>query len=245
LSGNHSGGHLSEWALGDSWLHRREARAKILAALVLLVGLSLSRSAASASVAVSAWLLVIATGTAGLPVIAILVRAAAVLPFAVTFAAITWLAGDAERAQALLAKSLLSAWTVVLLIASTPITALLTGFERLGVPVLLTEVILLLVRYLTVLGEQALALRRAATSRGASGWGALPWGTRPHREAGAGMIAALFRDAVDRSTRIHQAMLARGFTGRFPTLHPKRWSVPDSLLVVSAVAVVIGVQWLR
>ena len=245
MGGNHSGGHLEDWALGNSWLHRREARAKILAALALLIGLSLTPRANSAAVALVLLILVIATGTARLPMLAVALRAAAVLPFAITFALMSWLAGDAARSQALLAKSFLSAWTVVLLIGTTPMTALMAGFARLGIPSLVVEVILMLVRYLTVLVEQANSLRRAASSRGASGWGALPWGTRSHRKAGAGMIAVLFRDAMDRATRIHQAMLARGFQGRFPALHTSKWTLGDAALVVASVAMMTGVQWSR
>src|SRR4051812_21282242 len=154
MSGNHSSGHLEDWALGNSWLHRRDTRAKILAALALLIGLSFAREAGSATVALVAWLLVIVTGTAGLPVLSVIVRAAAVLPFALTFALMNWLIGDAARAQTLLAKSFLSAWTVVLLIGSTRLTALMAAIERLGVPPLVAQVILMLVRYLTVLGNR-------------------------------------------------------------------------------------------
>jgi cobalt/nickel transport system permease protein len=114
------------------------------------------------------------------------------------------------------------------------------------VPSLVAEVILMLVRYLTVLVEQATSLRRAASSRGAAGWGrALPWGTRSHRKAGAGMIAVLFRDAMDRATHIHQAMLARGFQGRFPALHASAWTLWDVALVAASAAMMTGVQWAR
>ena len=70
MGGNHSGGHLEDWALGNSWLHRRESRAKILAALALLIGLSLAPGANSAAVALVLLILVIATGTAALPMLA-------------------------------------------------------------------------------------------------------------------------------------------------------------------------------
>ena len=245
-----TGGHWEDWARGASWLHGREARAKILAALALLIGLSLAASVRSATLALVAWLLVIATGTAGLPMLAVVLRAAAVLPFALTFALMTWLGGDAGRAQLLVAKSFLSAWTVVLLMATTPLGAITSGLQRLGVPVLIAEVILMLVRYLSVLAERAASLRRAAASRGASagiagGWGRAPWSTARHRGAGAGMIASLFRDAMERATRVHHAMLARGYQGRFPSLKRERWSVVDSVLVLGAVAVAVGTRWMR
>jgi len=250
LGGNHNSPHWEDWARGTSWLHRRDARAKILAALAILVALSFAPRAGSATVALAAWLLVIATGTAGLPMLAVVLRAAAVLPFALTFALMSALAGDAARAEMLLAKSFLSAWIVVLLMSTTPLAALMAAFERLGVPTLVAEVILMLVRYLTVLGERATSLRRAAASRGAStgwlgGWSKLPWGKQTHRSAGAGMIATLFRDAMERATRIHQAMLARGYRGRFPVLKPARWTALDSTLVAGAALAMAGTAWLQ
>ena len=242
------GAHWEDWARGNSWLHRRDARAKILAALAMLVALSFTRHVGSATVPLTAWLLVIATGTAGLPMLALLVRAAAVLPFALTFALMSWLLGDPARAQMLLAKSFLSGWVAVLLMATTPLVLLMAGFDRLGVPTLVAEVILMLVRYLTVLGDRAASLRRAAASRGVAWFGigtrTALFSNRLHRGAGAGMIATLFRDCMERATRIHQAMLARGYQGRFPVLKPGRWNSLDSLMVLGAAMAMVGSRWL-
>ena len=90
------------------------------------------------------------------------------LPFSLVFAAVCWLAGDPARGLALAIKSYLSALAVLILVATTPLPALLGGLESLGAPRFLLMVAQFLYRYLFVISEEAQHMRIAAASRGAA-----------------------------------------------------------------------------
>ena len=156
---------LDRWSQGASPLHRRDARAKILTLLVFLVVLATTPADAVVVLATYAALLAAAILIARLPLDGLLLRAMAVLPFSLTFALISWLAGEPMRALALVEKSYLSTVAVLLLAGATPLPLLLGGLERLGAPRLLVLVAQFLYRYLFVLSEQAQHMRLAASCR--------------------------------------------------------------------------------
>src|SRR5438105_34167 len=125
---------LDSWSRIASPMHRLDPRVKILASLAVLLSLILTHRAYG-------WLFgsyfVLVSGLAllgRLPLTALLVRAAVVLPFAGTVAALNLFGGDAARATAVLGKSYISAMTVLVLLATTPLHALLRGLESLGAP---------------------------------------------------------------------------------------------------------------
>lgn len=105
------------------------------------------------------------------------------------------------------------------------------GLRGLGCPKFLTTQLMMVFRYLIVLLEEALRMRRARESRG-FGRTSMPlkmWGT---------MIGELFVRTIDRSEIIHNAMMARGFTGEIPYLANVRgwkWSETCYLVVWSAI----------
>jgi cobalt/nickel transport system permease protein len=228
---------LDRWSQGASPLHRRDARAKILALLVFLVVLATTPADAVAVLAIYGALLAAAILIAQLPLGLIVTRAMVVLPFSLTFALISWLAGEPLRALALVEKSYLSTVAVLLLAAVTPLPLLLGGLERLGFPRLLVLVAQFLYRYLFVLSEQAQHMRLAASCRN---------GGAGHRRgsrfrAATGALAVLFARSYERAEGIHRAMLARGFSGRFSVLRAQRFGVGDGafLLLVSAFLILV------
>jgi len=142
----------------------------------------------------------------------VLARSSVVLPFSIVFAIVTWLAGDGVRAGSLVARSYISASTVVLLVATTSLPDLLRALEWFRVPRLLILIAQFLYRYLFVLVEQAQHMRMASRSR--SGRGAHR--QRSRFQAAAGALSVLFARSYERADGIHRAMLARGFSGHFP-----------------------------
>ncbi len=228
---------LDRWSQGASPLHRRDARAKILALLVFLVVLATTPADAVAVLATYAALLAAAILIAQLPLGLMATRAMAVLPFSLTFALISWLAGEPLRALALVEKSYLSTVAVLLLAAVTPLPLLLGGLERLGSPRLLVLVAQFLYRYLFVLSEQAQHMRLAASCR--NGGGGHRRGSR--FRAATGALAVLFARSYERAEGIHRAMLARGFSGRFSLLRAPHFGVGDGafLLLVSAFLILV------
>ena len=65
---------------------------------------------------------------------------------------------------------------------------------------------------------------------------------RSRFQAAAGALSVLFARSYARAEGIHQAMLARGFDGRFSMLAPGRMGWSDTAFLASAVALA---AWLR
>ena len=214
---------LDRWSQGDSPLHRVEARAKILTLLVFLIVLATTPANAVLILVTDAALLLAATVLARLPVMAILLRSLVVLPFSLTFALMSWLAGEPMRALGLVEKSYLAAFAALLLAATTPMSSLLGGLAKLGTPRLLVFVAQFLYRYLFVISEQAQHMRLAATCRQGKASARRAFGFR----GATGALAVLFARSYGRAEGIYRAMLARGFSGRFSILHQTRFGVRD------------------
>lgn len=226
---------VERWSRRRSWMHARDARVK-LAALVALI-------AASATTPPSHWTAALFYGAlalagvlaARLPVHSLLSRAALVLPFSATFAAVNWLAGDPARASALLWKSYLSAFSVLLFVSCTPLADALRALEWCRVPSLLILIAQFLYRYLFVISEQAQHMRLAAQCRAG---GNHDWTFR----GAAAALSVLFVRSYARADGIRQAMNARGFAGRFPALAAPRFTWIDGVFGAAAIAACAGVR---
>ena len=211
------------------------AGAKLGALADFLVAVSTTSEHAQAAFGGYAALLLIALFVSRLPA-AVVRRAALVLPFSATFAVITWWSGDHMRAFSLAEKSFLSGLAALLLVATTPLTELLHGLESLGVPRPLILVVQFLYRYLFVISEQAQHMRLAAISRQGPG--------RASRfRAAAGALGVLFARSWERADGIYRAMLARGFSGRFPLMAPKRFDVRDAAFLCVCAGAAIAVRF--
>lgn len=231
---------LDEWARGASVLHRLDARAKLVAVLLFLIAVSTTPPAAPLALLPIAVLFALALSLSALPAMELLLRTAIVLPFPVFFGLVSWLQnGNAAFAAALVARSYLSALAVALLMGTTPLPELLRGLRTLGVPAVLVMVLQSLVRYLQLVADHALRMRRAALCRDA---GALPRRNRQslwHRASGA--LAVLFGRSYSRAEGVHHAMLARGFRGDFVSLHPAAFTARDwRFLALSALAIALA-----
>lgn len=235
---------LESWSRGESWLHSRHGKAKAIVTLAFLIAVATERSLRPEAMLAYGSLLGLAIVGARLPLRRILWRAMAVLGFALTFAAISWLAGEPGRAALLLVKSVLSVMAALLLAGTTPLPRLLRALEGLGVPAFLVEVIQMLIRYLMETGAQAGRMMQAAASRG--GESSSLW--RPPRLAGsswqsaAGAVGVLFATSYGRAENIHRAMLARGHGGRFPVLAPERWTGADSAFCAVSLMALLAVR---
>jgi cobalt/nickel transport system permease protein len=223
------------WSQGASFVHRRDPRAKFAALLVYLVVIATAHRHLVLLSAGCLAALVALVWRAGLPPLGVMWRAALVLPFSLAFALVTWLAGDAQRAVALLLKSYLSAAGVLALAGTTRLPDLLRGLELAGVPRFLLMVVQFLYRYLFVISEEAGQMRTAAAARGASIGRLLT--QRARFRAAGGALAVLFARSYGRADAIHRAMLARGFCGHFPALHTAQWSAADGVFLSLAAAV--------
>ncbi len=231
---------IESWSTGDSVLHRRHAAVKIVAALALLISIgTLTRHSAAACV-VYLGLLLASALFARLPVVALLLAAAAVLPFALFFAAMSLLAGDPAKAALFVARAWLSALVATTLVATTPMPRIIAGLELLRAPHFLLQVMQFLYRYLAVLVEEAGAMLQAGSARAGSPR------TLRFRQAAA-IAGVLFARSYARARAIHRAMISRGFEGRLPACHQAPFRLTDACfgagVVAFAIAVRAGFRW--
>jgi cobalt/nickel transport system permease protein len=187
---------LEQWAHLRSPLHTVPASYKLVGLLLLLAGISLSRGGLLAALAAALLLLAILSRV---PLGTLLRRAAVVLLFSASVAAITWITQGHTQAIALVIRSYLSAVVAVLFAATTTVPAWTTALAQWGVHRELIAVLHFLYRYLTVVDAEAQSMSTAARARG---------GLRFF--AAAGLIGVLFARSWQRAQAIDQAMRARG-----------------------------------
>ncbi len=229
---------LEHWSHRHSFLHHRDARAKIVALLAFLIVLATTPPGANIRIAAYAVVALAAAIAGGLPFFRLLLRATVVLPFSLTFAAMTWAMGDHLRAIALGEKTYISAIAVLAVAGTTPLPSLLNGFESLGAPRVLVSVIQFLYRYLFMISEQAQHMRLAAACRA----GIRRSGIRERFKAAAGALGVLFARSYMRADGIHRAMLSRGYNGRIPVADVTEFGIADMVFAALAIVLLAGIR---
>jgi len=133
-------------------------------------------------------------------------------------------------------KMLLSLTMVNILILTTPIPALLHAIATLRVPPLLVAIMASMYRYIAVLTDEFQSMRRAALSRN------LMNSRKAQRQVIGNMVGSLFIRTYDRGERVHQAMLARGYTGLFPQAEIPKGGWRDGVAITMVAALAIAGQ---
>ena len=229
---------VERWSRGSTAMHRLDARAKIIALLVLLATLATATHSLKALCLCLLALLCLALAAAGIPLASALGRSLAALAFAAVFAAACWLGGDPRRGEALLLKGYVSGLAALTLVATTPLPALLRGLEAMRAPRFLVTVTQFVYRYLFVVSEEAQHMAKAAASRGGGGRRF----SAARFRAAAGALAVLFARSYGRAGDIHRAMLARGFEGGLPSLDSPRFRAADAAFALLASLVFIAAR---
>ncbi len=224
--------NLDRYVPRASPIHRADARGKVLLALAFILVVSLLPAGAFVAIGLAWGAILVGSLVARLPLSATSRSAflaapflLAALPLVVTRSgeplgtvvvgplSVT-ISGEGLRLFATIAaKSWVSVQAALLLAFTTPIPELIEALRRLRLPGLLVATIGFMVRYLTVLGDEAGRMGRAREARSADptgrGGGSLRW-----RATVTGhMVGTLFLRSYERSERIYAAMLARGFEG--------------------------------
>lgn len=104
-------------------------------------------------------------------------------------------------------RAVLSFACVLLLLLTTTVPEILAGLHGLRMPERFLGSLTLALRYAAVLNEERQRMVRARACRS--------YGTSPRRDWTnlPGLVGALFLRALERSERVHQALLARGWHG--------------------------------
>lgn len=113
-----------------------------------------------------------------------------------------------ERALAIVAKANAVAMVLFALLGGLDAIRFARGLAGLRLPPVLVHLLLLVARYVEVIGRERRRLRQAMTARafrprtGAHGWQAIGW-----------LVGMVLVRAFDRAERVHGAMRCRGFRG--------------------------------
>jgi cobalt/nickel transport system permease protein len=239
----------------DSRVHRLDARIKLVALVVFVVAVSITPRRSVWVFVLDAALLGLVATAARVPASLIARRVVVVAPF-LAVAAIVPFIGDGARTQVgpfplstdglwagwgIAAKAILGATASILLTATTPIPTILAGMTRLRVPRPIAAIVAFMIRYLDLIADQLHRMRRAMVARGHDPrW---LWQARP-LAAAAGTV---FVRTYERGERVHQAMLARGFTGHMPDPDPTpvpvhRWLAglaPSAIAATAAITALV------
>lgn len=222
-----SGGHAHRlYRDGHSVAHRLPAETKIVALLVFVLAVVATPRDLFWPFGVYALILLALWWLARIPLRWALPRMLIELPFLVLAVLLPFTAGGPRVAVAglwlsvpglyagwgIVAKGTLGVAASLTLAATTPASELPLALSRLRVPALITSVLVLMVRYIDVLGAEARRMRTARVSRGDSPR-ALHQGAAVAASAGA-----LFLRSYERGERVYLAMLSRGYDGTVPPL---------------------------
>jgi cobalt/nickel transport system permease protein len=218
-----------------------DPRVKLCVAVGVAVWVGLVPVGREPVIAVVGVAMVVAGAWSRVPPTTLLRRAAGALPFILFPAAIRLFSGlDLARLAGMAVRGYTTALDAALLVSVTPFTTLLAAASALGVPDLLVQTIALIYRYLQVLRDRGSAMADGARARG---YGP----SSPDRFAIAGnMLGALLIRSLHRADRVHQAMLARGYTGRLPAAAEMRLGPADGVVLVASGGAIVGsLLWMR
>ena len=141
--------------------------------------------------------------------------------------------GGQVAAAKLVMRSFAGVSCLLFLALTTPTSDLIAGLRRLGVPSEITEIALLMYRFVFLLGDTAMAMDAAQAARlGHVGAG------RRLRSLGL-LIANLLPRAFERARRLEIGLAARGWDGEMRVLSVSApVSIPGMALVVTALGAV-------
>lgn len=155
------------------------------------------------------------------------------------------------RFASIVLRSWISIQMAILLVATTQFPDLIHALRHLRIPGILVSIISFMYRYMHVLVDETLRLLRAREARSARMPGESydqrrrlkPGGSLKWRARIAGnMVGQLFIRSYERSERVYNAMVARGYSGTLLTLNPHVLSPDDWLLGILMVLSMLIIQ---
>ncbi len=246
---------IDRFAMRDSPIHRLDARAKLLAVLSYTVVLiSFDRYTVTDLVPLAVLPLAL-LWFAGVPVWFAVRRVLILSPFILMLVLMSpfydrtpqavafgpWhytVSGGGLTAADISIKFALGVMVLTALMCSTRFALLLEALRRLGLPQVVVMQLGFLYRYLFVLIDEAMRVRRARDFRGAA---LAPVGRR--LAAAGGVIGTLFIRTLDRSQRIHLAMATRGYRGEPHSLCQLRFTGTDAVFLLVVALYLMACRW--
>ncbi len=138
------------------------------------------------------------------------------------------------QAAEIIFRATLAVTAVTVIVSVTRASDLLNSLDGLPLPTLVKSSLALGYRYVYVLNDELERTRRALQSRSGPGAGLRMWRAR------ATALAHLILRAHARTSRLHFAMLSRGYSGSFPTL---RNSQPGRRAPTAVILALLAAIW--
>lgn len=246
----------------QSFMHHLDPRVKVVITVTFIISNALLPDGAWIAFGVAWLFLLFANFLSKLGLVYTLKRSLVALPFALiaitvlfsipgkpifAFQFFAWhlVISDAGllRFVSILIRSWLSVQMAILLVATTRFPDLIHALEHLRIPAILTTIIAFLYRYLFVLTDEVFRLLRARESRSAASTGKrVGRGVLWQARVAGNMAGQLFLRSYERSDRIYQAMVARGYTGHLYTLNAHEMKSSDYFVTAFAIAFIFILQ---
>ncbi|MDK2954613.1 MAG: cobalt/nickel transport system permease protein [Desulfovibrionales bacterium] len=242
------------FALGDTFLHKADPRYKLASAAVLSVAVAVGQTwmAPLAGLGIGVCL----AGLARLQPSRLARRLLAVNGFILFLCLVVpvttpgeavWSIGpltatrEGLRLAGLTAVKSNAILLILMALAATSTTAAVgKGLDGLGLPKSLTWILLLCYRYAHVILAEQRRLARAAALRGFQ-----PKTNRHTYTTYANMVGMTLVRSYERSQRVSQAMVLRGFDGSFRSLEQAGASRRDRLLFACCLAAALVLAWIE
>ncbi len=241
--------YLDTLATGKTIIHRLDPRIKVLtAALFVICVVSFDKYVIAAMLPFALFLITI-MGLAGIPANYVLKKLIVASPFALMIGIFNPLldqqiilhlgsmavSGGWLSFLSILLRFCLTVTAMLVLIASTGFNSVCMALEKLGMPKIFAVQLLMLYRYIFVLIAEGQRMYRARAVRS----------FHKHRmdmKTFIYLIGQLLLRTIDRSQRIHQAMLCRGFDGTIRTRQNLCLSLRDLLVFCLCATLLLGMR---
>jgi cobalt/nickel transport system permease protein len=251
---------------GTSLIHHLDPRVKVVLTLLFIVSNVLLPDGAWIAFAAAWLILLVCNQAAHFSFGYLFKRSFIALPFALAAVTViftqpgepltSWMWGSRTitisdagviRFASIVIRSWLSVQVAILLTATTQFPDMMHALRHLKVPPILISIISFMYRYLFVLVDEALRLLRAREARSArlvndgKHGGTIFW----RAKVTGSMAGQLFVRSFDRSDKVYNAMLARGYRGQLLTMNPhimigRDWFFLELGLVLIVILQVIG-----
>ncbi|HUI07675.1 MAG TPA: cobalt ECF transporter T component CbiQ [Verrucomicrobiae bacterium] len=197
---------LDRYSRIDSPIHRLPAGTKLAIAVAIVLATALTPISVPVYFGVLGIFLVIVAVASRISPLFLAKRLILLEPFVLGVAGLALLQPNGGRVFAMIViKSTLCLFTMILLSNTTPFAAVVSVLRRIHFPDLLTTTLALMVRYLSVLVDEAERMHRARASRTFVRNRRRLWKTL------GTVIGQLFVRSTERAERIHAAMCSRGW----------------------------------
>ncbi len=243
---------VEQLASGNSVIHRLDARVKLLMTLVFVLLCAVIPGWPLVRFVPLLLLVLLGIAMARLPWLFVLRRVLVVFPFVGVlavflpftkgttllwhwdWAGISIYQQGLEMAAGILTKGAIAILAVSWLVFTTPFGRLLLAMRWFGAPRIVVAVLGFLFRYLDLMADESMRVRRARRAR--SPRRINRWASR----STGGMVGRLLLRTLDRAERVHAAMVSRGYDGEVRVLVPLRFARLDLAFGVPALLVLVG-----